>query len=742
MLFNVTLSAQQQNIKIAVYDSVTKELLQDVTIKQLPSNVLTLSGKNGFAFIARKTTAILASYIGYNNKLMAINNDSIISIYMNRSNMQLKDVVVKNETRLSTYKLLSTIDLNLQPVKSAQDLLRLVPGLFIAQHMGGGKAEQIFLRGFDADHGTDINISVDGMPVNMVTHAHGQGYADLHFLIPETVASYDFGKGPYYTDKGDFTTSGFVAYTTKQSLAESMIKIEAGRFNTYRVLGMFNVFNHLDKTNGKSLYVTAENLYSDGGPFELPEHFKRLNLFGKYVKKLGDNNTFNASVSTFHSVWRSGGEIPDRALKEDYVDSRFGFIDSGQGGVTNRTNIILKLSSLLNNNWHLENEAYYTKYDFSLISDFTFFNYFPDDGDEFRQYEKRTLEGYNLKASKTTNINSLIVTTDAGAGFRYDNIAPLEMDHTQEGKLIGLFSLSKASELNVNAWINETLSYKKWSLNTGVRFDYFHFTDKNLMTGNDKRLQQAGKSIISPKFNLTYNLNNQLQLYLKAGKGFHSNDARVATSNSNLPLLPAAYGIDIGINCKPANNIFINAAAWYLYLKQEFVFDQDLADQIDEPISPSGRTIRKGIDISVRYQTTDWLFISINANLAHPRYIDSATHHNYIELAPTFTSTASLDVKLKNGFYGGISYRYLHDRPGNSNNTLTARGYFITDLTINYKHKFYELGLSVENLFNNVWDESQIAYTSRLKNESQAVEQISYTPGVPFYPKLKLTVFF
>lgn len=736
------LKAQQQYIKVAIFDSLTKEPLENVVIKQLPSGTLNQSGINGFSDISNKTSAIILSCVGYCDRLIKIQNDSLILIGMSRSSRQLKDIVVKNETRLSTYRILSTIDLNLQPVKSAQDLLRLVPGLFIAQHMGGGKAEQIFLRGFDADHGTDVNITVDGMPVNMVTHAHGQGYADLHFLIPETVSSYDFGKGPYYADKGDFTTAGFVAYKTKQSLTENSIKLEAGRYNTYRLMGMFNIFNTLNKPNGQSLYIAGENLYSDGGPFELPEHFKRFNLFGKFVKKFGDNNTFTTSISTFHSKWRSGGEIPDRALDEGYVNSRFGFIDSGQGGLTNRSNLILKVVSNLHNNWQLENQAYLTRYDFSLVSNFTFFNYFPDTGDEFRQREKRTLAGYNLKLSRTTDLNSIIVSTDAGIGLRHDHISPLEMDHTRGGKFIGLFSLDKASELNINGWLNGTFQYKRWVLNTGLRFDYFHFRSQNLVAINNKISQQVDKEIICPKINLTYNFSSQLQLYAKAGKGFHSNDARIVIPNSNLSVLPAAYGIDIGINWKPVDKIFINAAAWYLYLKQEFVFGQDLSDQLDGPVSPSGRTVRTGIDCSIRYQITSWLFASLNANVAHPRYIDSLKDHNYIELAPTFTSTAAIDFHLKNGLYGGISYRYLHDRPGNTDNTLTARGYFITDLTVNYRHKYYELGLSVENLFNSVWDESQIAYTTRLKNETVPVEQISYTPGVPFYPKFKLTVFF
>src|SRR6201996_7797359 len=193
---------------------------------------------------------------------------------------ELKEVIITSHTNnLTTSRTLSSIDLNMQPVRSAQDLLRLVPGLFIAQHQGGGKAEQIFLRGFDADHGTDVSISVDGIPVNMVSHAHGQGYADLHFLIPETVKSYDFGKGPYYTTKGDMCTAGFVDYETKNVLENNMVKIEGGQFSTGRIVAGVNVLKN-------KAYIAADALYTNGGPFLFPEHFKRYNLFGKYSSQI------------------------------------------------------------------------------------------------------------------------------------------------------------------------------------------------------------------------------------------------------------------------------------------------------------------------------------------------------------------------------------------------------------------------------------------------------------------------
>lgn len=189
-------------------------------------------------------------------------------IALARGMIALKDVTItNNSTKFDTYKTLTSLDLNMQPVKSAQDLLRLVPGLFIAQHMGGGKAEQIFLRGFDADHGTDVNISVDGIPVNMVSHAHGQGYADMHFLIPETVASYDFGKGPYYTDKGDFTTAGYVSYHTKAVLPQDMVKIEAGQFHTFRGVAMINLLSEKSKRKRTKCLYSRRGLILRRWPF-------------------------------------------------------------------------------------------------------------------------------------------------------------------------------------------------------------------------------------------------------------------------------------------------------------------------------------------------------------------------------------------------------------------------------------------------------------------------------------------
>jgi len=739
---------QEKFIEGKVIDSLTLEPIEFATITDLNNKNSIHTNKNGAFRLKINTGDSLAiTFIGYQPKIIKADQHSVFAA-LKKGTIALKDIVITNSPTLNTYKTLTNLDLNMQPAKSAQDLLRLVPGLFIAQHQGGGKAEQIFLRGFDADHGTDVNISVDGIPVNMVSQAHGQGYADLHFLIPETVAGYDFGKGPYYTDKGDFNTAGYVAYNTKNVLDRDMVKVEAGQFNTLRTVALINLLDDDMKKRGTSAYVAADYLYSNGGPFSIPEHFNRLNLFGKFITRLDSNNTLTAIASTFKSDWRASGETPDRAVAEGYIANRFGTLDSAQGGHTARTNLSLKLVSNLGNGWSMTNQLWYSHYYFNLISNFSFYYYFPQTGDEFRQYERRDMGGYNGSLSKSVTVNNTTFTTTAGTSSRYDHIDPLELDHTENGQFLGYLQYGRAKELNVNGYIDETATTGKWLFNAGVRLDYFHYFYQNLATDTlatnifNNVSQNAAKAIISPKINIEYIFNNQLQLYLKAGKGFHSNDARVVIAHSDAEVLPAAYGTDLGLNWKPLPGLFINTAAWYMYLQQEFTFGSDLIDQPAGPVSPSGRTVRIGVDLSARYQLTKWLFTNLNVNVARPRYLDSLKGHDYVSLAPTFTSTAGLDFRFKNGINGGISYRYLHSRAANSDYSLTARGYFITDLTVNYTRKKYEVGIAIENLFNRNWDEAQFEYTSLLKGETKPVDEISYTPGTPLFAKLKFTVFF
>jgi outer membrane receptor protein involved in Fe transport len=216
-----------------------------------------------------------------------------------------------------------------------------VPGLIIGQHAGGGKAEQIFLRGFDIDHGTDININIDGLPVNMVSHAHGQGYADMHFIMPEIIENVTYGKGPYDADRGNFATAGYVSFKTKDNPDHSFFSTEYGSFNTRRTAGLYNLIS----SQNESAYIASEYLLSDG-PFESTQAFNRFNLFAKYTKRLENNDKLSIWASRFTSRWDASGQIPNRAV-ESGVISRFGAIDDTEGGNTSRSNVVLQYAKYL-----------------------------------------------------------------------------------------------------------------------------------------------------------------------------------------------------------------------------------------------------------------------------------------------------------------------------------------------------------------------------------------------------------
>lgn len=752
LVFSINICfAQQKAITGKIVDKVTLEPVEFVIVTDLNSNKKTITDRGGnFRIRISKTDSLLFTSIGYKNIVVKPGTENAITLKLEKGVINLKDVIITNHSSLKTFNLLTNFDLNIAPAKSAQDLLRLVPGLFIAQHQGGGKAEQIFLRGFDADHGTDVNITVDGLPVNIVSHAHGQGYADLHFLIPETVSGYDFGKGPYYADKGDFTTAGYVAYRTKNITEENEFKTETGQFQTLRLFVLLNLLNERARKKGIGAYVAAERLYSNGGPFAMPEHFTRYNVFGKFYAKLDSNNKLTFIASYLKSDWRSAGEIPDRAVQEGYIASRYGVLDSAQGGNTQRANFSLKLNTYLPDNSTLENQVWFSHYYFNLITNFTYYYYFPNKGDEFRQLDSRNLFGYSGKISKNIQSGNTSFSSTIGVGVRYDKVNPSELDQTVNGQFLSDLQVGRIKELNSNLYLEQTMQYGQWLFYAGIRTDFFRFSYQNMAPASDNFASSIFNGInpdangikISPKVSAQYTLNEKTQIYLKAGKGFHSNDARVVVANRNFDVLPSAYGVDLGINWKPAPKLFINMAFWYLYLQQEFVYGQDLTAQSEGPVSPSGRTLRIGLDFSARYQLCNWLFAAFNANLARPRYIDSLPGHNFVPLAPTLTSTAGLNYKFKNGINGGINYRYLYNRPADSENTFAARGYFITDLSANYTCKRYEIGFAIENLFNRQWDESQFEYSSQLKGETKPVTGISYTPGVPFFAKLKFAVFF
>ncbi len=692
------------------------------------------SNANGFARLKVKQGDTLSfSHIGFERKQVVITPDTELSnqvIFLQDAELQLEQVIISNQT-YSTNQI-SRIDLDVFPVQNSQEVLRSVPGLIIGQHAGGGKAEQLFLRGFDIDHGTDIKLTVDGMPVNMVSHAHGQGYADLHFLIPETIDKIDFGKGPYYAQHGNFNTAGYVDFKTKEQLDNSLVQLEYGSFNTFRLLGMFNL---LEKVQKHDLYWVGEYNASDG-PFDSPQNFNRINTLLKYSTSILNDQKFSLTASYFTSKWDASGQIPQRAVDSGLI-GRFGAIDDTEGGNTSRINFSGTYTKYLNSNASVKSTFFYSRYQFELYSNFTFFLEDSINGDQIKQLEDRDIFGFQSEFTQNWTKGETTILLNAGVGFRYDDVDDNQLSRTLNRQtLLERLAFGDVDETNPYAFVSSTIGGKKWSLTPGLRIDYFTFNYVDrLDTLYSTQSQQ--QFIASPKLNFAYIPKSWAQLYVKTGLGFHSNDTRVVVAQSGEEILPYAIGTDVGVNLKPAPKLFLNIAFWYLHLQQEFVYVGDAGI-----VEPSGKTRRLGVDVSARYQPLKWLFFNVDATYTHARSIEEAVGQDYIPLAPIWTTAGGVSIESKFGLTAAWRFRYIADRPANEDNSINAPGYFVADMNINYAIKRFVFGISINNLFNTEWNETQFATESRLGIETEPVEEIHFTPGTPFFVKGSLGIRF
>ncbi|MBK6903291.1 MAG: TonB-dependent receptor [Saprospirales bacterium] len=733
-LFSTALLAHNGSIRGSVLDAETKSPLAGANVWLENTELQAYTDDLGyyqFEDLTAGSYSVRISYLGYEvfSATVEVRDSETTPLrsLMVRTAIQLQTVEVSPEPDIRS-RAISSLDIHLRPTETSQDILRLVPGLFIAQHAGGGKAEQIFLRGFDIDHGTDIAINVDGIPVNMVSHAHGQGYADLHFLIPETVERVQFGKGPYYASYGNLATAGYAGFQTKNGIDRSTLSLQAGQFDTYRAMGMFKLM--------EGAYVATEYFFSNGY-FDSPQAYNRFSVFGKYSGAVGEKHYLSASASSFSSRWDASGQIPQRAVDSGRI-GYFGAIDDTEGGSTSRTNLNLHLSSFLEDGSTIRNQFYYSKYDFELYSNFTFFLNDPLNGDQIKQKESRDLIGYQGAYTRSDKWLGANWKTEAGLQFRHDASSDNELSHTLGRQtILERKAYGDIDETNIGLYLSETVRFSRWfTLNGALRFDQFHFLYVDKLRENYQR-DIATANLFSPKLNAYFTLSDRFQLFALSGYGFHSNDTRVAVVQKGRQILPRALGLEGGALWKPASRLLLSASAWYLNLEQEFVYVGDEA-----VVEAGGETDRRGLDLSARIQLLDWLFADLDLNYTFARSADTPSEEAYIPLAAAWTSIGGLNFQTRSGFNGSLRYRYLGDRPANETNSVVAEGYVLVDALLNYTRPSWELGLSVQNLLDERWKEAQFDTESRLQDETEPVSEIHFTPGQPFNLRAHVAFFF
>lgn len=689
--------------------------------------------------------------------------------------IDLAEILVKGDRAYSaaSSESIREFDLKTRPTRSSQDLLQMVPGLIIAQHAGGGKAEQIYLRNFDADHGTDVAIFVDGMPVNMVSHGHGQGYADLHFLISDAVEGIEVHKGPYFANYGDLATAGAVSFRTKDHLEENFLRLEAGQFNSARLTALFQIPGKSDHQNA----YLAGQFYQTDGPFETPQGFKRYNLFGKFHTHLRENARLSFSVDAFSSAWNASGQIPQRAVNNGSI-KRFGAIDDLEGGSTARQNLNLSYTLQAEEGSEFFTQAFASRYNFKLFSNFTFFLEDSLNGDMIEQVDERQILGLNGRYRFRDKIGSLFTTTTLGGGYRADFI-DLALWHSPNRLRMEERVNSRVRQNNLFLWLQEDLLFSsRFRMQLGLRGDYFTFDVEDRLetlpgieeSGLPHASGYSQQTLLSPKINLVFSPISTLDIYANAGSGFHSNDARNVIigqriadleklgrrqgmsaeqidemlrsqnfdpAQKGVETLPRALGAEFGFRARLAERINFAAAAWYLYLEREYVYVGDAGTtELSDP------TRRYGLDLEVRLKLLSWLWGDADLNLSEGRIVDAPAGENYIPLAPNFTSTGGLTALHRAGFEGSFRYRHIGERPANEDNSVVALGSTVFDLALGYRLGRIKLFGVLENLFDVEWNEAQFDTESRLKGEPQPVSELHFTPGNPRNVRLGISYAF
>ncbi len=499
----------------------------------------------------------------------------------------------------------SGTEIEMRPITRPGDVAEVMPGLFAVQHAGGGKANQYFVRGFDADHGTDVAIGIDGVPVNMVSHAHGQGYADLHELIPELVSSVDVRKGPYEVFDGDLATAGAIDIHLVDRVDESSASASFGSWNTGRGLVIAGV------DRGTTHAVVAGEAFTTDGPFENPEDLVRMNAYAKVTTQPLDGLRLTVGGNAYGSGWTGSGQIPLREVESGDL-GWFATEDPSEGGQSTRRNVYATAEVQPRNNQTFFVRAWQSSYRLNLYSNFTFFLNDPEHGDEIEQEDERTLSGFDTWWRDEERAGEFTFTTRLGAQGRQDHI-DARLFHDENRERLETDVDAHVDEGRIGAYAREEIAWRdKLRLVGGARIDHYTFAVDDRLDVPADGVSSSGvrdAALISPKANLIVSPWKRLDLFVNFGRGFHSNDARgVVQSTDPVDPLTVATGYETGLRVHDDMGE-VAVAAWALDLDAETVWVGD-----EGTSELSGATHRQGLDGSLRAHPIDWLYADLDVD--------------------------------------------------------------------------------------------------------------------------------
>jgi len=611
------------------------------------------------------------------------------------------------------------------------DILRQVPGLMVSQHAGGGKADQYFIRGFDADHGTDIAIYADGIPVNLTSHGHGQGYADSHWMIPELVGTVDVHKGPYAARYGDFYTAGALELTTLDELPNTgTVYISGGSPVTTRASidkRMVAIASPAMRDGDKT--IIAAEIGEQDGPFINQQNFQRGIVMGKWQGKVG-RGTLKLETNWYTAKWNQSGQVPSELVSSGALD-RFGAIDPSEGGTASRTSVQAKYEVAAGEGGTVRVAAYGVRNKLDLFSNFTLYARDLENGDGIEQTDDRYLYGGSATYQKAIHRDSFDALVTSGLQLRIDDVGMSLWHAAQRRRVDGCFdgmnpcNQHDSQIVNAAAFVEANVIPSKWlHVFPGMRVDGFAWDvsdDKMPGIGN----QTAARALASPKLSVELHPSEQLNFFVNSGAGFHSNDARAAVATNGAGALARAWGGEVGARVKPNDGSRVSMDVWYLQLSSEQVWSGD-----NGGTEASDKTRRFGLDIEGSTKLTKWLALDGNVTWAKSRFVANAGNAGAIALAPRWMGSAGVTANKGDSFVS-LRGRGISDRAGNEDGTLTAEGYMIFDVVAGTRVGSWGLNLTVNNLLDGKWREAQFAEESRVSPTAELAEQMHFTPGIP-----------
>jgi outer membrane cobalamin receptor len=620
---------------------------------------------------------------------------------------------------------ISQQEIALHPLLRTGEVLELVPGMVVTQHSGTGKANQYFLRGFNLDHGTDFATSVDGMPINMRTHGHGQGYTDLNFIIPETIDRIRYQKGAYYADVGDFSGAGAARMQTANRRERGLLELTAGADDYYRSL----LLDSVEAAGGNWFYALEATRYQ--GPWsDISEDMDKRNLLLKHSRTLAGGQ-LSLAFMAYDNQWNSADQIPARAVNSGLIDA-VGSLDDSVGGTTSRYS--------LSGQWQrddLQMAAYAQRYELDLWSNFTYYLDDPVNGDQFEQVDQRWIYGGDISRTLTGTLAGLAMSNRLGAELRYDAIDDVGLYRTRMRERLGSIRRDAVDELSGGLfWENQlTISDRLRSI-LGLRYDYYDFdVDGRLadnINGVDLRANSGSASDdqVSLKGSLIYTLTDEWETYISAGQGFHSNDARGTTTRidpgdgSNInPVDPLAQSLGYEIGLRGFWNERLNTAIalWRLQLDSELLFVGDAGTT-----EASRESRRQGIELTAYYRLNALWTLDLEYAWSDAEFTDRAPEGDHIPGAIQQVVQAGISATLPGGWFGSLGVRHFGERPLREDNSLQSDPSTLVNLRVGRELGDWSIKADLLNLLDSDDHDIDYYYTSQLAGEAVPVDDYHY----------------